>query len=92
MTALREEYRRSAQIQGIIEVLEVSVDLHYYRMLFILKELVEILFQLGLVKVLVSTETFLTRVNMLICKVIFSSVKKRDRKSFRSNPKASLGR
>jgi ATP-dependent RNA helicase DOB1 len=83
MTVLSEEDRKLPQIQSMIEILKSGVGLHHGGMLPILKELVEILFQLGLVKVLVSTETFSMGVNMPARSVIFSSVQKWDGEKFR---------
>lgn len=83
MTVLSEEDRKLPQIQSMSEILKAGVGLHHGGMLPILKELVEILFQLGLVKVLVSTETFSMGVNMPARSVIFSSVQKWDGEKFR---------
>lgn len=52
-------------------------------MIPILKELVEILFQLGVLKALISTETFSLGINMPARCVVFSSVQKWDGEVFR---------
>ena len=46
--------------------------------LFIMKEIVEILFDFGLIKILFATETFAMGINMPTRTVVFSSTKKHD--------------
>jgi len=57
--------------------------LHHSGLLPILKEVIEILFQEGLIKVLFSTETFAMGLNMPAKTVVFTSVKKFDGENFR---------
>lgn len=64
LEGLSEEDRKLRQITSLLDILKSGVGLHHGGMLPILKELVEILFQMGLLKVLVSTETFSMGVNM----------------------------
>jgi ATP-dependent RNA helicase DOB1 len=64
LDGLSEEDRKLRQITSLVGILKSGVGLHHGGMLPILKELVEILFQMGLLKVLVSTETFSMGVNM----------------------------
>lgn len=64
LEGLSEEDKKLNQITSLIEILKSGVGLHHGGMLPILKEMVEILFQMGLLKVLVSTETFSMGVNM----------------------------
>lgn len=64
LEGLSEEDRKLKQITSLIDILKSGVGLHHGGMLPILKEMVEILFQMGLLKVLVSTETFSMGVNM----------------------------
>ncbi len=52
-------------------------------MLPILKEIVEILFQSGLIQILISTETFSMGVNMPAKCVVFTSIQKWDGERFR---------
>jgi ATP-dependent RNA helicase DOB1 len=61
---LAEEDKQLPQIQNFLPILKSGVGLHHGGMLPILKELVEILFHMGLLKILVSTETFSMGVNM----------------------------
>ena len=64
LQGLSEEDRKLPQITSLLGILKSGVGLHHGGMLPILKEMVEILFQMGLLKVLVSTETFSMGVNM----------------------------
>ena len=64
LEGLSEEDKKLRQITSLLEILKSGVGLHHGGMLPILKEMVEILFQMGLLKVLVSTETFSMGVNM----------------------------
>jgi antiviral helicase SKI2 len=56
---------------------------HHGGLLPIVKEVVEMLFQRGLVKVLFATETFAMGVNMPARSVVFSGIRKHDGQSFR---------
>jgi antiviral helicase SKI2 len=61
-----------------------GIGVHHGGLLPIMKEIVEILFGRGLVKVLFATETFAMGVNMPARTVVFSSVRKHDGRSFRN--------
>eukprot|EP00758_Cryptobia_borreli_P001636 Tbor_TRINITY_DN2406_c0_g1::TRINITY_DN2406_c0_g1_i1::g.2547::m.2547/K12598/MTR4, SKIV2L2; ATP-dependent RNA helicase DOB1 len=65
-------------IQHILPLLRKGIGIHHSGLLPILKEIVEVLFQAGLVKVLFSTETFSMGLNMPARTVVFTSVKKFD--------------
>jgi ATP-dependent RNA helicase DOB1 len=64
-------------------VLRKGVGLHHGGLLPILKEVIEIMFQDGLIKVLFSTETFSMGLNMPARTVVFTSVRKFDGENFR---------
>lgn len=64
LQGLSEADKKLPQITSLLDILKSGVGLHHGGMLPILKEMVEILFQMGLLKVLVSTETFSMGVNM----------------------------
>lgn len=55
-----------------------GIGIHHGGLLPIIKEVVEILFQEGLIKILFSTETFAMGVNMPARTVVFTSVRKFD--------------
>lgn len=57
--------------------------MHHGDLLPIAKEMVEILFSEGLIKVLFATETFSTGINMPTKTVVFTSLKKHDGKELR---------
>ncbi|KAH9588600.1 DEAD/DEAH box helicase domain [Trypanosoma melophagium] len=78
MECLAEEDRKLPAIEHLLPLLKRGVGIHHSGLLPILKEVVEILFQAGLVKVLFSTETFSMGLNMPARTVVFTSVKKFD--------------
>ncbi|EPY37606.1 ATP-dependent RNA helicase DOB1 [Angomonas deanei] len=78
MESLGEEDRKIPTIEHLLPLLRRGIGVHHSGLLPILKEVVEILFQAGLVKVLFSTETFSMGLNMPARTVVFTSVKKFD--------------
>ncbi|CAH0514963.1 unnamed protein product [Peronospora belbahrii] len=75
--------RELPQVLTMKEMLKRGVGVHHGGLLPIIKEMVEILFGRGLVKVLFSTETFAMGVNMPARTVIFNGIRKHDGKNFR---------
>lgn len=71
------------QIKHILPLLRRGIGIHHSGLLPILKEIIEILFQEGLLKVLFATETFSIGLNMPAKTVVFTSVRKWDGKGFR---------
>ncbi len=65
-------------------ILVRGIGVHHGGLLPIIKEIVEILFGRGLVKVLFATETFAMGVNMPARTVVFSGVRKHDGRGFRN--------
>lgn len=65
------------------QILKRGIGIHHGGLLPILKEVIEILFQEGLLKVLFATETFSMGLNMPARTVVFTSVRKFDGKDFR---------
>lgn len=80
---LAEQDRRLADVQNIIGKLRRGLGVHHAGMLPILKELTEILFQEGFLKVLFATETFSTGLNMPAKTVVFTNARKFDGGRFR---------
>jgi len=78
MQCLKEEDRALPAIAHILPLLRRGVGIHHSGLLPILKELIEILFQEQLIKVLFATETFAMGVNMPARTVIFTAVQKFD--------------
>jgi ATP-dependent RNA helicase DOB1 len=81
---LAESDRKLDQIANILPLLEKGIGIHHGGLLPILKEVIEILFQEGLIKVLFATETFSIGLNMPAKTVVFTSVRKFDGKDFRN--------
>ena len=65
------------------DLLSRGIGVHHGGLLPIVKEVVEMLFQRGLVKVLFATETFAMGVNMPARSVVFSGIRKHDGHGFR---------
>ncbi|WFC98211.1 Antiviral helicase ski2 [Malassezia yamatoensis] len=84
LARLKDADRELPQIQRMREMLSRGIGVHHSGLLPILKELVEILFQRGLVKVLFATETFAMGVNMPARSVVFASTRKNDGTNFRN--------
>jgi ATP-dependent RNA helicase DOB1 len=80
---LSEDDRQLPQIEHILPLLKRGIGIHHSGLLPILKEVIEILFQEGLIKVLFATETFSIGLNMPAKTVVFTSVRKFDGKTTR---------
>ncbi|KAK4536665.1 hypothetical protein CDCA_CDCA09G2690 [Cyanidium caldarium] len=83
VAVLGEEDRKLPQIRSALEMLKCGIGIHHSGLLPLLKEVVEILFQEGLVKVLFATETFAMGLNMPAKTVIFTALRKFDGERFR---------
>ncbi|KAL6450497.1 MTR4 ATP-dependent RNA helicase DOB1 [Candida maltosa Xu316] len=80
---LPENDRDLPQIKNILPLLKRGIGIHHSGLLPILKEIIEILFQEGFLKVLFATETFSIGLNMPAKTVVFTSVRKWDGVGFR---------
>ncbi|ODQ79273.1 hypothetical protein BABINDRAFT_162307 [Babjeviella inositovora NRRL Y-12698] len=80
---LPEQDKELPQIKNILPLLRRGIGIHHSGLLPILKEIIEILFQEGFLKVLFATETFSIGLNMPAKTVVFTSVRKWDGKGFR---------
>lgn len=83
ISLLPEADKELPQIKNILPLLKRGIGIHHSGLLPILKEIIEILFQEGLIKVLFATETFSIGLNMPAKTVVFTSVRKWDGKGFR---------
>lgn len=81
--SLNEQDRKLPQIEHILPLLKRGIGIHHSGLLPILKEVIEILFQEGLLKVLFATETFSIGLNMPAKTVVFTAVRKWDGKEHR---------
>ncbi|XP_071485976.1 superkiller complex protein 2-like [Diadema antillarum] len=80
---LKGSDKKLPQVVHLTELLKRGLAVHHSGILPILKEVVEMLFQRGLVKLLFATETFAMGVNMPARTVLFDSIKKHDGTSLR---------
>ncbi|KAI8992195.1 NUC185 domain-containing protein [Mycotypha africana] len=83
LTRLRGSDKQLPQILRMRDLLSRGIAVHHGGLLPIIKEMVEILFARGLVKVLFATETFAMGVNMPARCVVFSAIRKHDGRNFR---------
>ncbi|KAI3427058.1 hypothetical protein D9Q98_006998 [Chlorella vulgaris] len=83
LARLKGTDRELPQVLRVREMLKRGLGVHHAGLLPIVKEIVEMLFCRGVIKVLFSTETFAMGVNAPARTVIFQSLRKHDGKSFR---------
>ncbi|XP_033732664.1 helicase SKI2W-like [Pecten maximus] len=83
ITRLKDPDKKLPQVIQMEDHLKRGLGMHHSGILPILKEVVEMLFQRGLVKILFATETFAMGVNMPARTVVFDSIRKHDGTSFR---------
>lgn len=81
--ALSEDDKTLPQITTLLPLLKRGVGIHHGGLLPILKEVIEILFQEGLIKLLFATETFSIGINMPAKTVVFTKTRKYDGAEFR---------
>ncbi|CAH1767137.1 7818_t:CDS:10, partial [Entrophospora sp. SA101] len=75
---LAEEDRQLKSIHNLLPLLKRGIGIHHSGLLPFLKEVVELLFQEGLIKVLFATETFSMGLNMPAKTVVFCELTKYD--------------
>jgi len=80
---LSDDDKNLPQVNHILPLLKRGVGIHHSGLLPILKEVIEIIFQEGLIKALFATETFSMGLNMPAKTVVFTSVRKFDGDNFR---------
>ncbi|KAJ3769464.1 antiviral helicase [Lentinula raphanica] len=83
LSRLKGSDKKLPQLARMRDLLSRGIGVHHGGLLPIVKELVEILFARGLVKILFATETFAMGVNMPARCVVFSGIRKHDGRSFR---------
>ena len=81
---LATDDRQLPQITNLLPLLRRGIGIHHGGLLPILKEVIEILFQEGLIKVLFATETFSIGLNMPAKTVVFTTTRKFDGREFRN--------
>ena len=80
----KKTYEKSPQYHEIHKLVLKGIAYHHSGLIPILKEVIEILFGKGLIKVLFATETFAVGVNMPTKTVIFPKLSKYSNKGFRN--------
>ncbi|KAJ8963290.1 hypothetical protein NQ318_018757 [Aromia moschata] len=80
---LKEPDQNIPQVLTMRDILNRGIGVHHSGILPIIKEIVEMLFQRGCIKLLFATETFAMGVNMPARTVVFDSVRKHDSKELR---------
>ncbi|XP_051132574.1 DExH-box ATP-dependent RNA helicase DExH9 isoform X2 [Andrographis paniculata] len=83
MDMLSDDDKKLPQVSNMLPVLKRGIGVHHSGLLPILKEVIEILFQEGLIKCLFATETFSIGLNMPAKTVVFTNVRKFDGDKFR---------
>ena len=83
MDALSESDKKLPQVASMPNLLRRGLGVHHSGLLPILKEVIEILFQEGLIKVLFATETMSVGLNMPARTCVFASPRKFDGYGFR---------
>lgn len=83
MLPYKTVYEQLPMYHTLYDLLLKGVAYHHSGMVPILKEIVEILFGMGLIKVLIATETFAVGVNMPTKTVLFPSLEKYDNNGLR---------
>ena len=73
-----KEYLGLPEFNEIVSLLKKGVAIHHAGMLPVLREMIELLFDRGYVKLLFATETFSVGINMPTKTVLFSSLQKWD--------------
>ena len=78
-----EEYLHIPEYQNLVSLLEKGIAIHHSKMLPILREIVEILFAKGCIKVLFATESVAIGLNLPVKTTIFTDINKFDGENLR---------
>ncbi len=78
-----EEYLQLPEYHNLLSLLEKGVAIHHSGMMSILREIVEILFAKGYIKMLFCTESVSIGLNLPVKTTIFTDINKHDGKTFR---------
>ena len=73
-----KEYIETQEYNNLVRLIEKGIGIHHAGMVGVFKELVEVMYDEGYVKVLFATETFKVGINMPTKTVVFTSLKKYD--------------
>ena len=83
ISSLSEDDQQLPSIALMLPLLQRGIGIHHGGLLPIIKEVIELLFQEGLLKVLFTTETFSMGINMPAKTVVFTSIEKFDGDEYR---------
>ena len=78
-----KEYQQTDEYQNMIQLLKRGIAIHHSGIMPILREMVELLFSKGFIKILFATETFAVGVNMPAKTVLFTNLHKYTSNDFR---------
>jgi len=78
-----KEYTTLPEYVSLIKLLQMGIGIHHAGMIPIFKEIVEIFYSKGYIKVLFATETFSVGINMPTRTVVFTDATKHDGKTVR---------
>jgi len=78
-----QEYINLPEYVKLVKLLEKGIAYHHAGMATVFREMIEILFSKGYIKLLFATETFSVGINMPTRSVLFTSMKKFSNKGFR---------
>ena len=78
-----KEYLNLPEYHEIVSLMEKGIAVHHSGILPVFKEMIEIMFSRGYIKMLFATETFAVGINMPTKSVVFSSLQKYDGRGFR---------
>lgn len=92
MHKYEKQYIHVPQLSKIKKLMEKGVCYHHSGLIPLLKEIIEIIFQEGLIKVLFATETFAVGVNMPTRTVVFTELEKNRRLLYTNEYKQMSGR
>jgi ATP-dependent RNA helicase DOB1 len=83
ISSLSEDDQQLPSIALMLPLLQRGIGIHHGGLLPIIKEVIELLFQEGLLKMLFTTETFSMGINMPAKTVVFTSIEKFDGDEYR---------
>jgi len=78
-----EEYIHLPEYTQMVSLLEKGIAIHHSGIMPVLREMVELLFSKGFIKLLIATETFAVGINMPTKTVVFTSLTKYSNGGFR---------
>lgn len=78
-----KEYMELSEYSTIVKLLEKGIGIHHAGLLPVFREMIEIMFERGYVKLLFATETFAVGINLPTKSVIFTSLEKYDGRQMR---------